>query len=164
MNRWFKQCFVLLSCLCFLTVACNNRTEPVKSTPPDFTGFWKGRCSDAFGVQIKKQTENLFSVSFCGPGGCLRARNVGTEHVDRRGPALPAYRSGNSRDTARGWLADIHKMYDGYQSEAGLCDDAHRGTQHKPAWRFACGSTGITVIRSTTCTKPALPRLECLSL
>jgi hypothetical protein len=38
-----------------------------ENTPPDFTGFWKVRCSDAFGVQIKKQTGNLFSVSFCGP-------------------------------------------------------------------------------------------------
>jgi hypothetical protein len=42
-----------------------------ENTPPDFTGFWKARCSDAFGVQIKKQTGNLFSVSFCGPGGCF---------------------------------------------------------------------------------------------
>lgn len=33
--------------------------------PTDFTGFWKSRCSDAWGVQIKKQTEKLFSVSFC---------------------------------------------------------------------------------------------------
>lgn len=71
MNPRFRQCFVLLSGLCFLTVACNNRTEPVRSVPPDLTGFWKGRCSDAFGVQIKKQRENLFSVSFCGPGGCF---------------------------------------------------------------------------------------------
>lgn len=39
--------------------------------PVDFTGFWKARCSDAFGVQIKKQPGNLFSVSFCGPGGCF---------------------------------------------------------------------------------------------
>ena len=71
MNCRFKKSFVLLWCLCFLTVACHNRTETVKSTPPDFTGFWKGRCSGAFGVQIKRQTENLFSVSFCGPGGCF---------------------------------------------------------------------------------------------
>lgn len=57
--------------LCLLTLACSNRTDSVKSTPPDFTGFWKWRCSDAWGVQIKKQTGNLFSVSFCGPGGCF---------------------------------------------------------------------------------------------
>lgn len=62
---------MLLSCLCLLTVACDNRTEPAKATPPAFSGFWKTRCSNAFGIQIKKQTENLFSVSFCGPGGCF---------------------------------------------------------------------------------------------
>jgi len=71
MNPRFIQLFVLLSCLCFLPLACNKRVEPVKSTPPDLTGFWKTRCSNAFGVQIKKQTADLYSVSFCGPGGCF---------------------------------------------------------------------------------------------
>jgi hypothetical protein len=66
------QILVLVSYLCLLNIACSNRTKQAKSTQPtDFTGFWKGRCSDAFGVQIKKQTGNLFSVSFCGPGGCF---------------------------------------------------------------------------------------------
>lgn len=52
------------SALClFLVAACNK--------PADFTGFWKTSCTDAFGIQIKKQTGNLFSVSFCGPGGCF---------------------------------------------------------------------------------------------
>lgn len=71
MNRRLQQHIALLSCLCFLTIACNSRSEHGKSTPPDFTGFWKEHCSDPFGVQIKKQAENLFSVSFCGPGGCF---------------------------------------------------------------------------------------------
>ena len=71
MNSRFTLFLVVVSSLCVLTVACSNRTEPVKSAPSDFTGFWKARCSDAFGVQIKKQTGNLFSVSFCGPGGCF---------------------------------------------------------------------------------------------
>jgi len=57
--------------LCLLTLACSDHTDPAKSKPSDFTGFWKARCSDAFGVQIKKQTGNLYSVSFCGPGGCF---------------------------------------------------------------------------------------------
>jgi hypothetical protein len=66
------QFLVLVSYVSLLTFACSNRTEQVKSSkPPDFTGFWKGRCSDAFGVQIKQQTGKLFSVSFCGPGGCF---------------------------------------------------------------------------------------------
>jgi len=70
LSHRFNQSFVLLSCLCFLTLACNDRRKSAQSAPPDFTGFWKWHCSDAWGVQIKKQTGNLFSVSFCGPGGC----------------------------------------------------------------------------------------------
>lgn len=36
-----------------------------------FTGFWKEDCTDAFGVQIKPYDGQLYSVSFCGPGGCF---------------------------------------------------------------------------------------------
>jgi hypothetical protein len=68
MNRGSRQFFVFL---CLLALACSARAELVGNTPPDFTGFWKWHCSDAWGVQIKKQTGNLFSVSFCGPGGCF---------------------------------------------------------------------------------------------
>jgi hypothetical protein len=71
MKRRFRQFLFLLSYICLVNLACNSRSEPTKSTPPDFTGFWKQRCSDAWGIQIKKQTDNLFSVSFCGPGGCF---------------------------------------------------------------------------------------------
>jgi hypothetical protein len=39
----------------------------------DYTGFWKGRCSDSFGVQIKPAENQRYSVSFCGPGGCFRS-------------------------------------------------------------------------------------------
>jgi len=71
MNGGSTKFFVLVSCLCLFALACNNRRESVKNIPPDFTGFWKWRCSDDWGVQIRKQTGNLFSVSFCGPGGCF---------------------------------------------------------------------------------------------
>jgi hypothetical protein len=71
MNGGSTKFFVLVSYLCLFALACNNRRESLKNIPPDFTGFWKWRCSDAWGVQIKKQTGNLFSVSFCGPGGCF---------------------------------------------------------------------------------------------
>src|ERR1700733_6927415 len=60
-SRYISFAFSLL-CF-FLVSACQN--------PVDFTGFWKVNRTDAFGVQIKKQSENLFSVSFCGPGGCF---------------------------------------------------------------------------------------------
>jgi hypothetical protein len=71
MNGGATKSFALVSCLCLFAVACNHRGESAKGIPPDFTGFWKWHCSDAWGVQIKKQTGNLFSVSFCGPGGCF---------------------------------------------------------------------------------------------
>ena len=54
---------VLLALCPFLVAGC--------SRPVDFSGFWKTNCTDAFGVQIKKQPDNLFSVSFCGPAGCF---------------------------------------------------------------------------------------------
>jgi len=37
----------------------------------DYTGLWKGDCSDGFGLQIKPAGYRLYSVSFCGPGGCF---------------------------------------------------------------------------------------------
>ena len=36
-----------------------------------YTGFWKGNCSEAFGLQIMPAENNKYSVSFCGPGGCF---------------------------------------------------------------------------------------------
>jgi hypothetical protein len=37
----------------------------------DFTGFWKEKCEQAFGLQIKHYGEDgKYSVVFCGPGGC----------------------------------------------------------------------------------------------
>jgi hypothetical protein len=38
----------------------------------DFTGFWKGACTDAFGISIKPDGSKSYSISFCGPGGCGR--------------------------------------------------------------------------------------------
>jgi hypothetical protein len=58
-----RMTLVFLALCLFLFAACRRRA--------DFTGFWKVNCSDAFGVQIKEQPGNLFSVSFCGPGGCF---------------------------------------------------------------------------------------------
>jgi hypothetical protein len=36
----------------------------------DFTGFWKSDCKDAFGLQIKRGSDGMYSIVFCGPGGC----------------------------------------------------------------------------------------------
>jgi len=37
-----------------------------------FAGFWKdGHCDDEFGLSIAPAGPKLYSVSFCGPGGCF---------------------------------------------------------------------------------------------
>jgi len=38
----------------------------------DYSGFWRTDCDNAFGLQIIRAPGNLYSVSFCGPGGCFR--------------------------------------------------------------------------------------------
>jgi hypothetical protein len=42
-----------------------------KDATKDFTGFWKKKCDDPFGLQIKHYgDEGKYSIVFCGPGGC----------------------------------------------------------------------------------------------
>ena len=53
--------------ICFVALL----VPPHMSWGIDYTGFWKGDCSDGFGVQIKPAENQLYSVSFCGPGGCF---------------------------------------------------------------------------------------------
>ena len=37
----------------------------------DFTGFWKTKCEEPFGLQIKHiGDDGKYSIVFCGPGGC----------------------------------------------------------------------------------------------
>lgn len=36
-----------------------------------FIGLWRDHCSDPFGLAIDRAGDNLYSVSFCGPGGCF---------------------------------------------------------------------------------------------
>jgi hypothetical protein len=44
----------------------------------DFTGFWKTKCEDAFGLQIKHYgKDGKYSIVFCGPGGCGDPENEG---------------------------------------------------------------------------------------
>lgn len=119
MNRRFKQYAVLLSCLCLLSLACNKRKEPVKNTPPDLTGFWKGHCSDAFGVQIKKQTANLFSVSFCGSGDCFEPGTwepntpiVGDPHYRLINPATLAIEHSGGWETYTKCTTDTNPKLD----------------------------------------------------
>jgi hypothetical protein len=43
----------------------------VRDAARDFTGFWKEKCDEPFGLQIKHYgDEGKYSIVFCGPGGC----------------------------------------------------------------------------------------------
>lgn len=45
----------------------------------NFTGFWKEKCEDAFGLQIMPYgTDGKYSIIFCGPGGCGKQGSDGT--------------------------------------------------------------------------------------
>lgn len=47
----------------------NSPGEPDLSL--NFAGFWKGKCSDTFGLRIKPVDKpGMYTVTFCGPGGC----------------------------------------------------------------------------------------------
>jgi hypothetical protein len=37
-----------------------------------FIGFWKMDCSDQVGIAIDQAGDELYSVTFCGPGGCFK--------------------------------------------------------------------------------------------
>ena len=51
-------------------IAAENHPGSKDSTK-NFTGFWKKKCEQAFGLQIMHQgNEGKYSVVFCGPGGC----------------------------------------------------------------------------------------------
>lgn len=59
----------LQSLVIILLTVCTMLTDAVSEGT--FTGFWKEKCTDAFGLQIKPFDKKLYSVSFCGPGGCF---------------------------------------------------------------------------------------------
>jgi hypothetical protein len=51
-------------------IAADNDPGTLDATK-DFTGFWKTKCEDPFGLQIKHiGNGGKYSVVFCGPGGC----------------------------------------------------------------------------------------------
>ena len=67
----------------FLLQACSSgQTEqPGVSQPPSpapteahpYSGFWAddGHCDEGFGLVISPAGAGMYSVSFCGPGGCF---------------------------------------------------------------------------------------------
>jgi len=52
-------------------IAAENHPGVMDKTK-DFTGFWKQKCDEPFGLQIKRHgDEGKYSIVFCGPGGCV---------------------------------------------------------------------------------------------
>lgn len=52
-----------------------DRTAEKLAIPSELhpmAGFWKDSCTDNFGLAIAPAEGQLYSVSFCGPGGCFK--------------------------------------------------------------------------------------------
>lgn len=54
-----------------LILAMLALSTSVQSQSVDYSGFWKANCGQPFGLQLKPAGGALYSVSFCGPGGCF---------------------------------------------------------------------------------------------
>lgn len=52
--------------------SCNIESHLKPTAAHPLVGFWKGSCSENFGLAIDAQSEGMYSVSFCGPGGCFK--------------------------------------------------------------------------------------------
>jgi hypothetical protein len=51
--------------------AADSATWPADHPKPSLAGFWKEHCDDGFGLKIELAGGELYSISFCGPGGCF---------------------------------------------------------------------------------------------
>lgn len=60
---------------------------PSKTHP--LTGFWRSACDDNFGLAIRPAGPGVYSISFCGPGGCFEP---GTYRPDSAIAGDPSYR------------------------------------------------------------------------
>jgi hypothetical protein len=78
MSNWKLLCLAAL-----LLAACGSghaeraiSAQLVNPTPSEshpYAGFWKddGHCDEDFGLSIAPAGPGMYSVSFCGPGGCF---------------------------------------------------------------------------------------------
>lgn len=69
MSAWLAR--ARLAALSIVISLFSANAASVTPPPQDFTGFWKDDCHDEFGLQIKPAGNGLYSISFCGPGGCF---------------------------------------------------------------------------------------------
>jgi hypothetical protein len=90
-----------------IRAAIRAEEDPGKPDPSlDFTGFWKERCDQNFGLRIRKPAPGMpYFVSFCGPGGCDEPGRPSHITGDRRfnvpGPDELQERSGDEWTTYR---------------------------------------------------------------
>lgn len=53
-------------------IANAKEADPGKPDPTvDLSGFWKEDCKTDFGLEVMPTQDGMYSVSFCGPGGCF---------------------------------------------------------------------------------------------
>ncbi len=52
--------------------SCNIEDFLKPSSEYPLVGFWKQSCSEDFGLAVDARKDGLYSVSFCGPGGCFK--------------------------------------------------------------------------------------------
>ena len=62
---------IALSLLLIVLAALANGSGCSKGET-NYTGLWKGNCSDYWGVLIIPAESGLYSVTFCGLSGCLQ--------------------------------------------------------------------------------------------
>jgi len=51
--------------------ASDSPAWPAGQPKPNLSGFWKDHCDDGHGLKIELADGGLYSISFCGPGGCF---------------------------------------------------------------------------------------------
>ena len=66
---------LLLITIVASTVACGDEPATIAANVPSshpLSGYWKdGHCDDDFGLLIAPAGDRVYSISFCGPGGCF---------------------------------------------------------------------------------------------
>src|SRR5262249_23368560 len=79
MNR--LRTFSAIATLLVVISACEDTHDPgrtaektaIQSASHPYAGFWKQPgCADNFGLAIAPAGPGIYSVSFCGPGGCFK--------------------------------------------------------------------------------------------
>jgi hypothetical protein len=75
MRNWVIQVAVVVAaaaCTAHPPDSSQSLPAPPATESHPFAGFWKdGHCNDEFGLSIAPAGPKMYSVSFCGPGGCF---------------------------------------------------------------------------------------------